>query len=156
MNIVRDTTQLFGRIVVGGYFLFNAFHHFASLTMLSGFAASKGVPLPTLAVAFSGLLLAVAGLSILLGYKVHIGVIALVLFFVPVTIMMHNFWAEEGQARMMDMINFMKNFAILGASFIWVASPNPLACSLDKLLAASRAQKNGSGKAGVHVPVESV
>jgi putative oxidoreductase len=152
MNTFRDITQLFGRIIVGAFLLFSAFDHFANLPMLAGYAGSKGVPLPTLAVAFTGVLLAAAGLSILLGYKIHLGVIALVLFFVPVTLMMHNFWAEQGQARMMDMMSFMKNFAILGASFIWVASPAPLAFSLDRRLAASRTQKDGSGKAGVHVP----
>jgi putative oxidoreductase len=125
--------QLFlvGRIIVGAYYLFSAFNHFTRVSSMAAFAASKHVPAPEAAVVIAGILLAVAGLSLLLGLYPRLGVAALVLFFVPVTLMMHNFWADaDPGARMMDMINFTKNVALLGSSLMFLAIPEPWAYSL--------------------------
>lgn len=111
-----------GRIIVGVFFLFNALNHFTQLNNLAGYAQSKGVPAPKLAVIFTGLLLAIGGLSILLWQYLFWGTLALVLFFVPVTFMMHNFWAvEDPQMKTVEMVNFMKNMALLGFALILMA-----------------------------------
>ncbi|MCX7854358.1 MAG: DoxX family membrane protein, partial [Caldilineales bacterium] len=73
---------LIGRIVLGAYYLFNAFNHFRNLNMMTGYAASKNVPAPKLAVAGTGVLLLLGGLSILLGYQPTIGVLLIVIFLV--------------------------------------------------------------------------
>ena len=116
---------LIGRIIVGVYFLLMAFNHFTRVTMIAGYAASKGVPLPTAAVLMTGALLAIGGLSLLLGYKPHLGAIALIVFFVPVTFTMHNFWAETGQAQMIQMTNFTKNMGLLGSALMFLGIPEP-------------------------------
>lgn len=61
------------------------------LEMMSGYTASKGVLAPKLAVLGSGLLLLLGGLRIMTGFQPIIGVILLVILFLPVTFMMHNF-----------------------------------------------------------------
>jgi uncharacterized membrane protein YphA (DoxX/SURF4 family) len=115
-----------GRIIVGAYYLFSAFNHFTRLGSMAAYAATKHVPAPEVAVVAAGLLLALAGLSLLLGIYPKIGVAALVLFFVPVTVMMHGFWTDrDPAARMADMINFTKNFALLGSSLMFLAIPEP-------------------------------
>lgn len=117
---------LIGRIIVGVYFLFNAFSHFSQVKMMSGYAASKGVPAPQLAVIVTGLLLLVGGLSILTGYQPLIGVICLVIFFLGVTFMMHAFWkVEDPMARVGEMVNFMKNLALMGSALMFLAIPQP-------------------------------
>lgn len=122
---------LIGRILVGLFYLFSAINHFTQTGMMSGYAASKGVPAPRFAVLGSGLLLAIAGLSILLGYQPLIGVIAIVLFYLPVTFMMHNFWAaEDPQAKQNDMVHFLKNTALLGSALMFLAIPQPWPFSL--------------------------
>ncbi|MFQ5577860.1 MAG: DoxX family protein, partial [Anaerolineae bacterium] len=108
---------LIGRIIVGLFYLMMAFNHFTQGEMMSGYAASKNVPSPKLAVLGSGVLQLIGGLTILTGYQPLIGVIALVIFFVPVTVMMHNFWAvEDQQTKMMEMTQFMKNMALMGST----------------------------------------
>ena len=82
---------LTGRVLVGGYYLFSALHHFANVGTLARYAGAAGVPIPQVAVVVSGLLLLVAGLSFILGLYPDIGIAALVLFLVPVTVMMHAF-----------------------------------------------------------------
>ena len=117
---------LVGRIIVGVYYLMMAANHFMQLEMLSGYAGSKGVPAPKLAVIVSGLLLLIGGLTILTGFRPVIGVAALVVFFLPVTFMMHNFWTvEDPQMRMMEMTNFTKNMALMGSALMFLMIPTP-------------------------------
>lgn len=122
---------LIGRIILGIYYLFNASNHFMQLEMMSGYAGSKGVPAPKLAVIVTGLLLLVGGLSILTGFQPLIGVIALVVFFLPVTFLMHNFWAEEDQQmKMMQMTQFTKNMGLMSSALMFLAIPQPWPFSL--------------------------
>jgi putative oxidoreductase len=83
------------------------------------YAASRGVPLATLAVPFSGLLALAGGLSILLGYRARIGAWLIVLFLVGVTPMMHNFWSvTDPMMYQMQMVMFMKNVSMLGGALV--------------------------------------
>jgi len=117
---------LLGRLILGCYYLFGAYHHFADLHGMARTVAAHGVPMPTAAVVVAGLLLAVAGVTLLLGVLPRLGVAALVLFFLPVTFVMHAFWTEHNPAaRMADMINFTKNMALLGSSLMFLAIPEP-------------------------------
>jgi len=121
-----DVIFLIGRIIVGLYYIISAANHFMQLEMMSGYASSKNVPASKLAVIVSGLLLLIGGLSILTGFQPVIGVIALAIFFLPVTFMMHNFWAvEDEQMKMNEMINFMKNMGLLGSALMFLAIPQP-------------------------------
>lgn len=112
----NETLFLIGRLLLGGYFLLAAFGHFRNVRMMAGYATSKGVPAATVAVVGTGLLLAVGGLSVLLGVYPLVGLAALALFLAGVTPMMHAFWKlEDPMARMGEMVNFQKNVALLGA-----------------------------------------
>jgi len=124
---------LAGRILVGGFYLFGAVHHFTDLGTLAAQAGALGVPLPELAVAVAGVLLAVAGLTLIFGLYPDVGIAALVLFFVPVTVMMHAFWAERDPTlRQIDLINFGKNVSLLGSALMFAAVPRPWAYSLER------------------------
>ena len=115
-----------GRILLGGFFLFNAFHHFSQVGAMSGYAKMKGVPASKAAVLFSGILLLIGGLSIMLNLYPVIGLSALVLFLIPVTLKMHAFWAVgDANAKMGETVQFMKNMALLGAVLILFAGMNP-------------------------------
>jgi len=63
---------LLGRILLGGYFIKNGYNHLKNLNMLTGYAQSKGVPMPKIAVFVTGLMLLFGGLGILLGVYVHL------------------------------------------------------------------------------------
>jgi len=127
MNIIF----LVARIVLGAYYLFNAMNHFSMFGMMAGYVASKGVPAPELAVVVSGLLLLVGGTSIITGYKPTIGITALVVFLVPVTFIMHNFWVEQDQMMQLNqMVNFLKNIALMASTVMFLAIPQPWTKSL--------------------------
>ena len=56
-----------GRIIFGGYFIYNAYNHFKNAGHLAGYAGMKGVPAPKAGVITSGVLFLLGGLSI--GYR---------------------------------------------------------------------------------------
>jgi uncharacterized membrane protein YphA (DoxX/SURF4 family) len=57
--------------------------------------------------------------------------IALLVFLLPVTFIMHNFWSiDDEMARMGEMINFMKNWALTGSLLMFLAIPTPWPFSL--------------------------
>lgn len=127
--------HLIGRLLFGGFFLFNGVNHFAQTTQLAAYAASHGVPSPELAVLASGVLLLLGGLSVLLGFLPRVGLVLLTVFLVPVTLAMHAFWnVADAQARVMEMVQFMKNVALVGATLGWMAVPVPWPHALDDAL----------------------
>lgn len=126
-----DALHLIGRILFGGYFIYNGLNHlFMSTDMLTGYAQMKGTPAPRAMVYLSGVLLLLGGLSILLGVQPRWGVLLLLLFLIPVSFKIHAFWGEEGDARASDEINFGKNIALAGAALVFLAIPTPWPLSL--------------------------
>lgn len=108
-----------GRILFGGFFIMGGINHFRHMEMMSGYAQSKGAPMPKLSVGVSGLLLLIGGVSTLFHVYPTVGLIALAVFLVPVTLIMHAFWkAGDAQTKMGEQVNFTKNLALLGAVLI--------------------------------------
>jgi putative oxidoreductase len=84
------------------------------------------VPAPEAAVAGSGLLLLGGGLSILTGAVPKVGAGLIATFLLGVSPRMHAFWREQDpQQRMNEMVNFTKNMALVGASLLAAAHPEP-------------------------------
>src|SRR6266478_2516689 len=122
---------LIGRIVFGGYWLMASFNHFKNLNYMSEYAKAKGTPSPKLAVAGTGVILLVGGLSMLLGVYPVVGIILLIIFLLGVSFQMHNFWkVADAQAKQIDMINFTKNMALVGALLMFLLLPHPWPMSL--------------------------
>lgn len=129
---------LLGRIFFAAVFIMSAPGLFSSDSI--HMAAGKGLPYANVFVPLAGVIALLGGLSVLLGYKGRSGAWLLVLFLVPVTIVMHNFWAvADPAAAKMQQINFMKNVALLGgALFIAHFRTGPL--SIDSLTRTLHAQ----------------
>jgi putative oxidoreductase len=122
---------LIGKIILGSYFLYAGIHHLTSLEYLTGYAKMKGTPVPKAAVAGSGVLLILGGLSLLLGALPMIGYILLLIFLAGVSPMMHDFWrVQDSQQTAGEMINFTKNLALPGAILMILAVPGPWPLSL--------------------------
>ncbi len=108
--------SILGKVIFGLYFLYSGFNHFKNEKMLTGYTKSKGVPYPRLAVLLSGAMMILGGLGFVLNTNIKESSILLIIFLVPTTFMIHNFWKESNQNnKMNDQINFMKNIALIGA-----------------------------------------
>jgi uncharacterized membrane protein YphA (DoxX/SURF4 family) len=122
---------LAGRLLYGGFFLLAGIDHFRRVAMMAPYAAAKGLPAPRLAVLGSGLVIILGGLSMLLGVRPIWGVLLLTVFLVPTSFLMHNYWAATDPAvRQLDVVNFKKNIALLGAAWMLLLIPQPWPLSL--------------------------
>jgi putative oxidoreductase len=128
---IHTPFYLAGRVLLGGFFIVSGLRHFQHLPMMAGFTGSKGVPSPKLAVMASGLMIILGGISILLGVRPHWGIALVTAFLLPVTFLMHQYWKHtDPMMRINDQVNFMKNIAILGASWMLLMIPQPWPSSL--------------------------
>jgi len=106
-----------GRVLFAAIFVMAAFGHFSSQSV--AYAASQGVPLASVAVPLSGIIALVGGISIALGFRARFGAWLIVLFLVPVTFMMHRFWAvDDAMMAQIQQIMFLKNLSMLGAALV--------------------------------------
>lgn len=120
-----------GRILLGGYFIRSGYNHFKNLGMLTGYAQSKGVPVPKVAVFVTGLMLLLGGLGIFLGVYIKLSVLLLAVFLIVTTLKMHKYWEiTDPMARMGEYVNFYKNLALLGGVLMLLAIQLPWAFSL--------------------------
>jgi uncharacterized membrane protein YphA (DoxX/SURF4 family) len=117
-------------MLFGGYFIMSGINHFKQTNQLAQYAGSKGVPRPDAAVRATGAVLIAGGASILLGIKPKLGAAAIVGFLACVSPIMHDFWNENSEQRMNDMINFTKNLALVGGATALMAVEEPWPASL--------------------------
>ena len=122
---------LLGRILFGGFFLYNGINHLVKRDELAQYAKAKNVPRPQFAVTATGVTMVIGGTSILLGVKPKLGAAAIIGFLAGVSPTMHDFWrAEDPNQRMADMINFSKNMALLGAGLALMGVEEPWPASV--------------------------
>jgi len=125
-----------GRCFYSLIFVVAGFGHFTHQEI--AYAAAQGIPIAGVLVPASGILAIVGGLSVLLGFHGKLGAWLLVLFVVPVTLTMHNFWAvKDPMMQQIQMAMFLKNISMLGAAlFFTQIGTGPL--SLDSRRAPAR------------------
>ncbi len=119
-----------------------------NFSKVASYISSEGVPMPKVMLAGAIVFLIVGSLSIIVGYKARIGATLLLVFLVLATYFFHDFWTVPADAiwslslnpevkmpvAQVEMINFMKNLALMGAMLFVIANGSgPM--SLDSRLA---------------------
>jgi len=122
---------LLGRMIFGGFFLYNGIHHFQERKSLAQYSSAKHVPTPDVAVVATGTMLLVGGASIVLGIKPKWGTLAVMGFLAGVSPVIHDFWKiqDPGQ-RQNEQINFMKNLALMGGALALMGVEEPWPASV--------------------------
>ncbi|HVZ31364.1 MAG TPA: DoxX family protein [Polyangiaceae bacterium] len=106
-----------GRFLFALIFLVSTPLHFQHAGV--AYAAQAGTPLAGLLVPLAGLLALFGGLSVLFGYHARVGALLLAIFLVPVTLIMHAFWATpDAGTALLERVMFMKNLAMFGAALL--------------------------------------
>jgi putative oxidoreductase len=112
---------LIGRVLFGVFFIMSGINHFTNAGMMSGYAKSKNVPAAYLAVVGTGVMLVLGGLSVLLGLFPVVGLVLIIVFLLPTSVLIHDFWTvQDPQARAAEQVNFLKNLALAGAALALV------------------------------------
>lgn len=112
-----DVLVLVGRILFALLFLGAGMGHFAQREMMTGYAASKGVPAAKLMVPLSGAVVILGGLMVAIGVWPDLGALLLVAFLVPTAVLMHGFWREtDAASKANEQTQFLKDLSLAGAA----------------------------------------
>jgi putative oxidoreductase len=111
---------LIGRILFTMLFIMSGVGHIFNNSQLISMAEQSGVPFASIVVLLTGIMILLGGLSILLGYKVKLGSFLIFIFLIPTSFIMHQFWSiNDPMMSQINMIMFMKNIGLAGASLIF-------------------------------------
>jgi len=106
-----------GRFFFVFIFLMTPLSHFSPMGI--GYAAHQGVPMAGVLVPLSGVIAFVGAVLVLLGFHARLGAWLLVLFLVPVTLAMHNFWTvADPMMAQVQRAMFFKNLSMLGGALL--------------------------------------
>jgi putative oxidoreductase len=121
-----DELWLLGRILYCSLFIAAGIGQLVDLDGSTRYAESRGIESGARAgVVASAIAFIVGGLSIVLGIWGDLGALLLIITLIPLTFLMHKFWAERDPLdRQTQLSMFMKNIALIGAAvliFSWYA-----------------------------------
>lgn len=108
-----------GRLLFSAIFISSGVNHFTHVNQMVAHVQSMGIPQPRLAILFSGALIFVCGIGILLGAMTRLSAALIALFLVVAAFTMHRFWGlADPQASQMQFIHFMKNLSMAGGALL--------------------------------------
>lgn len=141
------TPFLIGRLMFGGFFLYNGINHIMNRKKLAEYTRAKNVPKAEAAVVATGVVMLAGGASVVLGIKPKLGTLAILGFLGGVSPIMHNFWsAEDPNQRQADMVHFAKNLAMVGAALALMGVEEPWPISVPVAQPSVRKQLAGAWK----------
>ena len=138
---MKDVIDLIGRILIGIIFIYEAvdsiiYFNKTKMTMTEyGLTFQQDILL--IAAIF---LLLFGGTLVLIGYRTTFGAVMILLYWLPVTFIVHSFWNDPESVRRLEAILFMKNIAITGGLLLVMVSTKGR-YSVKTLLANTRVPK---------------
>jgi putative oxidoreductase len=123
--VPRSTTALIGRILIAAIFVLSGFAKLTDPAGASGYMTHVGIPNADTLVYVAGVAELLGGLALMFGFLTRLAAAGLILYLIPTTLLFHNFWAMDGAEAKTQMVNFMKNLAIMGGLATLVAFGAP-------------------------------
>jgi putative oxidoreductase len=135
---MRDITDLIGRIFLSAIFIFEAIDSTLFFGKTKDAMTEHGLMWSQDMLLYCAIfLLIMGGLMVLLGYRSTLGAIMLLMYWVPVTFIVHDFWNAPRSELREQSILFMKNIAIIGGLLMLVGKGSGR-YSMKRLLATTR------------------
>jgi len=132
---VQGISTVLGRIMIATIFLTSAVgNKIPNFNKVAGYMASENVPMSQVMLVGAIVFLIAGSLSIIVGFKARIGAALLLVFLVLATYFFHDFWTlQDAQAKQDQMIQFMKNLALMG-TMVFLMTNGSGRMSLDNIL----------------------
>jgi len=112
---MKDFLDLLGRIFISTIFLYEAYDSIYYFHMTKATMTTYGLMWrQDMLLVGAIILLVLGGLMVLIGYRSSFGAILLMLYYIPVTFIVHSFWNDPVKVQRIQAIMFMKNIAIMG------------------------------------------
>jgi len=135
---MRDITDLIGRIFLSAIFIFEAFDTALYFEKTRATMTMYGLDSNQDTLLYGAIFLLVSGgLMVLFGYRSTLGAILLLVYWVPVTFLVHAFWESPTNEMRTQSILFMKDIAIIGG-LLMLAGKGSGRYSIKSLFATTR------------------
>jgi putative oxidoreductase len=117
----QDLAALLGRALIALLFVPAGWAKIAGFAGITGYIASKGVPLPQVAAAIAIAAELGLGLAILFGWRTRLAALGLAVFTAVITPIFHAYWTFPEAQQMVQQQAFFKNLAIVGGLLVLAA-----------------------------------
>lgn len=118
---MKDIIDLLGRIFLSAIFLYDAYdsiYYFdRTKTTMTEYGITWQQDLLLIGAIF---LLVTGGLMLLVGYRVTVASILLLIYYIPITFILHSWWNDPVEIQREEAINFMQNMAIAGGLMLLI------------------------------------
>ncbi|HMQ48330.1 MAG TPA: DoxX family membrane protein [Saprospiraceae bacterium] len=135
---MKDFIDLIGRMFMAFIFLYEAydsiFYFKATKDKMTSYGLTWNQDLQLYGAIF---LLLLGGTLLLLGYRTRFAAMLLLLYWLPVTLIVHSYWNDPEPFKRLQSLLFMKNMAIVGGLLlIWANGTGRF--SIKRLFATTR------------------
>ncbi|MCI0382361.1 MAG: DoxX family protein [Chlamydiae bacterium] len=114
MDFWQNLFILISRLCIASLYIWAASAKLANWRGTIAYMQSKNFPLIVLSLPIAIILQIGGGVLVALGFYTRVGALILILFTIPATIKMHDFWNLSGEMRTIEKTFFMKDVAIIG------------------------------------------
>ena len=115
------TIEIIGRVVLALLLVMSGVTHFTKMKMMVQMMSAKRMPMPGLMSAITGLVLIAGGLGIGFWFMPVISMWLIIGFLTLASLMVHDFWKMQGEAKMQNMHHFMGNMMLAASLLILVS-----------------------------------
>ncbi len=131
-NTCCSFSMLLGRLCLCTIFILSGIGKFLHPDATSLYMAAKGMPLIPFFLYSSAILEVLGGALLLFGCKIRWTASIIALYLIPVTIIFHKFWGINPPESELQLIEFLKNLAIIGG-LLYIAATGAGKLSIDYL-----------------------
>lgn len=112
---MKDIIELFARLCVATIFLYEAYDSLAFAKLTKAKMTEYGLVWQQDLLFFLAVSVLILGaVFLLIGYRSKFAAALLLLYWVPLTFIVHSFWNDDESIRRIQSIFFMRNIAITG------------------------------------------
>lgn len=136
---MKDYIDLIARIFIAFIFLFEAYDMMTHFNETKELMTTYGITWRQDILLSGCLFLMVLGsILVLIGYRASFGAVLLLLYFIPITFILHSWWNDPLEIKREQAELFIKNFAIIGGLLMVVVNGSSGKFSVRKLFATTR------------------
>ncbi|WP_406625880.1 DoxX family protein [Acidovorax sp. SDU_ACID1] len=118
---LQNPLALAGRILLALLFVPAGYGKIAGFSGTVGYAASMGMPLPSVGVAVGLAIELLGGLALLIGWGTRWAALALAVFTLAASFVFHAYWSLPEAQQATQQLMFFKNLAITGGLLAFAA-----------------------------------
>lgn len=134
------TMALIGRLLLAAIFLVSGVSKLIDTPGTIAHMTAAGIPYADTLALVAGAAEVLGAISIATGFLTRAGSVGLILFMIPTTLVFHAFWNAAGEAHLQQMVNFLKNLAIIGGLAV-LAAQGAGRFSIDHRIRRARARR---------------